>query len=137
MSVINIVPYMTVVYCRNLSLFTMNQSHFINTSPNTETIQNVSVTVKQWGVKHAYFQLYKHMHCLLGDGLNTACDSTIDRLPKSPNAFKYRNWHRCETNKLLSFIKIYIYQKKLLTYMLSLHVTMFEIICFYVFPLSY
>lgn len=48
------------------------------------------------------------MHCLLGDGLNTACDSTIDRLPKSPNASKYRNGHRCETNKLLSFIKIYI-----------------------------
>uniref|UniRef100_K1QYD4 Uncharacterized protein n=1 Tax=Magallana gigas TaxID=29159 RepID=K1QYD4_MAGGI len=42
------------------------------------------IFVKQWGVKHVYVQLYKHMHCRLGDGLNTASDSPIDWLPESP-----------------------------------------------------
>uniref|UniRef100_K1RBT7 N-myc-interactor n=1 Tax=Magallana gigas TaxID=29159 RepID=K1RBT7_MAGGI len=54
--------------------------------------------VTQWGVKHVYVQLYKHMHCRQGDGLNTASDSSIDRLPESRNASKYRKGHSYETN---------------------------------------
>lgn len=37
--------------------------------------QDVLVTVKQWGVKHVYVELYKNMHCRLGDGLYTASSS--------------------------------------------------------------
>uniref|UniRef100_K1PWE6 Uncharacterized protein n=1 Tax=Magallana gigas TaxID=29159 RepID=K1PWE6_MAGGI len=50
------------------------------------------------GVLNVYVQLYKHMHCRLGDGLNTASDSPIDRLPESRNASKYRQGHSYETN---------------------------------------
>uniref|UniRef100_K1PTM6 Uncharacterized protein n=1 Tax=Magallana gigas TaxID=29159 RepID=K1PTM6_MAGGI len=46
-------------------------------------IHTVGMPVTQCGVKHVYVQLYKHIHCRLGDGLNTASDSAIDRLPES------------------------------------------------------
>lgn len=88
----------------------MHSNHFINTSPSTETIQNVSVTVTQWGVKHVYVQLYKHMHCRQGDGLNTASDSPIDRLPESRNASKYRQGHSYETNNKNKVKEVYLYE---------------------------
>lgn len=91
----------------------MHWNHFINTSPSTETIQNVSITIKQWGVKHVYVQLYKHMHCRLGDGLNTASDSPIDRLPESRNASKYRQGHSYETNNKNKVKEVYHYEMKM------------------------
>lgn len=93
----------------------MHWNHFINTSPSTETIQNVSVTVTQWGVKHVYVQLYKHMHCRQGDGLNTASDSPIDRLPESRNASKYRQGHSYETNNKNKVKDVHLYEMNMYT----------------------
>lgn len=46
--------------------------------------------VNRGAFKHMYTQLYKHMHCRLDDGVYTASDSDIDRLPEPQNMSKYR-----------------------------------------------
>lgn len=71
-----------------LGLITMYLKHFINTYFNNDTIQEVSVN--RGAFKHMYTQLYKHMHCRLDDGVYTASDSDIDRLPEPQNMSKYR-----------------------------------------------
>lgn len=60
MSVIHIMLYIMPFIVEKLSLITMHWNHFINTSPSTETIQNVSVTVTQWGVNRVRPALQAH-----------------------------------------------------------------------------
>ena len=92
----------------------MHWNHFINTSPSTETIQNVSVTETQWGVKRVRPALQAHAPvCRLGDGLNTASDSPIDRLPESRNASKYRQGHSNETNNKNKVKEVHLYEMKM------------------------
>lgn len=53
------------------------------------------------------------MHCRLGDGLNTASDSPIDRLPESRNASKYRQGHSYQTNNKNKIEEVYLYEMKM------------------------
>lgn len=53
------------------------------------------------------------MHYRLGDGLNTASDSPIDRLPESRNASKYRQGHSYETNNKNKVKEVHLYEMKM------------------------